>query len=197
MTSGENDGTKSTVPVREDAQRWGMAITPDTKNWTWTAERLCPECGFDASDVELAALPSLIRANAAGWTQVLLRSDVRLRPDDHTWSPLEYAAHVRDVHRVYAERLSRFLMEDDPIFVNWDQDRAAIEERYNAQDPAEVADQLSQAAETLASGFAEVPDDAWSRTAGRSDGARFTLDSFARYYLHDVVHHLWDVTDRR
>ena len=26
------------------------------------------------------------------------------------------------------------------------------------------------------------------------DGASFTIDSFSRYFLHDVIHHLWDVT---
>jgi hypothetical protein len=26
------------------------------------------------------------------------------------------------------------------------------------------------------------------------DGASFTVDSFSRYFLHDVIHHLWDVT---
>lgn len=143
--------------------------------------------------MEVAALPALIRANAVAWPAVLGQADVRLRPDEHTWSPLEYAAHVRDVHRVYAKRLARFLVEDDPVFANWDQDAAAVEDRYNEQDPAVVAEELGRAAEVAASGFAAVPDDAWGRTAGRSDGAKFTLGSFARYYLHDVVHHLWDV----
>ena len=26
-----------------------MAITPDTKNWTWVLEKRCDDCGFDAS----------------------------------------------------------------------------------------------------------------------------------------------------
>ena len=34
----------------------------------------------------------------------------------------------------------------------------------------------------------------WGRTGIRSDGAAFTVDTFARYFLHDPVHHLWDVT---
>ena len=34
------------------------------------------------------------------------------------------------------------------------------------------------------------------RTGLRSDGAHFTVDSFARYFLHDIEHHLWDVTAR-
>ena len=170
-----------------------MAITPDTKDWTWVTERPCPECGFDASAVELSTSGERVRENAAAWPTVLARGDVRQRPNDHTWSPLEYAAHVRDVHRVYAQRLARFLLEDHPMFPNWDQDEAAVADRYNEQDPARVALELSEAAEEAASGFDAVPADAWDRTAERSDGARFTLESFARYYLHDLVHHRWDV----
>ncbi len=36
-------------------------------------------------------------------------------------------------------------------------------------------------------------DDQWARTGVRSDGAEFTVDSFARYFIHDPIHHLDDV----
>jgi len=166
---------------------------PDSKDWTWTSGQECPECGFDASAIDRLSVPSRVRQNAAAWAGVLAGAQLRDRPNRHTWSPLEYAAHVRDVHRVYADRLRRFLVEDNPTFINWDQDAAAVADRYNEQDPAVVATELADAAELAASGFEAVPADAWTRTAERSDGAKFTLDSFARYYLHDVVHHLWDV----
>jgi hypothetical protein len=34
-------------------------------------------------------------------------------------------------------------------------------------------------------------------TQRRGDGARFTVESFARYLVHDPVHHLFDVTGAR
>jgi hypothetical protein len=37
----------------------------------------------------------------------------------------------------------------------------------------------------------------WERTGRRSDGARFTVETFARYFIHDPVHHLYDVTGQR
>jgi hypothetical protein len=39
-----------------------------------------------------------------------------------------------------------------------------------------------------------VRGDQWQRTGNRSDGKRFTVESFARYMMHDPVHHLWDVS---
>mgnify|MGYP000205025455 CR=1 FL=1 len=42
--------------------------------------------------------------------------------------------------------------------------------------------------------FDSVTGEQWQRPGRRSDGAVFTVDTFSRYLLHDVVHHGWDVT---
>jgi hypothetical protein len=174
-----------------------MPITPDTKNWTWVLDRPCPECGFDASTLAARDVSELVRENTAAWPAALDRADVRVRPDDSTWSPLEYGAHVRDVNRIYLYRLGLMLESDDPLFPNWDQDETAAAEKYNEQDPATVARELVQAGEAIAAAFDAVPDDAWQRPGRRSDGAAFTIDTLARYYIHDPVHHLWDVEKTR
>jgi hypothetical protein len=171
-----------------------MPITPDTKNWTWVIERPCPECGFDASTFEATDVPDLLRANVAAWPAVLTRPDVRTRPDDATWSPLEYAAHVRDVFRLYDYRLGLMLSEDDPLYPNWDQDETAIADRYNEQDPAVVSAELVAAGEAVAASFAAVRGDQWQRTGRRGDGVAFTVESLSKYFVHDPTHHLWDVT---
>ncbi|GAB2589796.1 DinB family protein [Streptomyces capparidis] len=172
-------------------------IVPDDKDWTWVLTRVCPECGFDARSFPLEQLPALLREGAAAWREVLRRPGVRARPRPGTWSPLEYACHVRDTCRVYDERLGLMLTEHDPLYPNWDQDATAVAERYGEQDPAVVAEELAAAAERLAAHFATVRGDAWRRPGRRSDGAAFTVETFARYFLHDPVHHLWDVTGER
>jgi hypothetical protein len=170
----------------------GMTIVPDTKDWTWVLERPCPECGFASASITRADVPALLVANAAAWRQVLAGPDPHVRPRPDRWSPLEYACHVRDVCRIYAERLHLMLTVDDPHYPNWDQDATAVADRYAEQDPATVATELTAAAEHLAARFAEVTDAQWARTGSRSDGAHFTVDTFARYFIHDPVHHLHD-----
>ncbi|MGH9275700.1 MAG: DinB family protein [Acidimicrobiales bacterium] len=170
-----------------------MPIVPDDKDWTWVLERSCRDCGFDARDVAPAAIAGGLRANAAAWRPLLDHPAVAERPSDDRWSALEYACHVRDVFRLYDERLALMLEHDDPTFANWDQDVTAVEDRYREQDPAVVVTDLEVAGARLADSFAAVSGDQWQRTGGRSDGARFTVDSFARYLLHDPVHHIWDV----
>lgn len=169
-------------------------ITPDGKDWTWVLERPCPECGFEPAALDVHQVPSLVRDNAAAWVDVLARPEAASRPRPDVWSPLEYACHVRDVFALFDVRLHLMLDEDDPQFANWDQDEAAVAERYGEQDPARVADELVEAADRIAASFARVRDDQWSRRGRRSDGAVFTVESFARYFAHDPVHHRWDVT---
>jgi hypothetical protein len=132
------------VPMNE------QGIVPDTKDWTWVLESPCPDCAFDAGQVEPAGIGPAIRDNARGWAALLARPGATERPDDHTWSPLEYACHVRDVNRKFSERLSLMLAEHEPRFANWDQDATAVEERYDLQDPAVVAPEVVEAAEQVA-----------------------------------------------
>ncbi|MEO3782694.1 DinB family protein [Actinocorallia sp. B10E7] len=171
-----------------------MTITPDAKDWTWVLERECPECRYDASAVAREDVSGLLLESAARWHS-LLRSpgDHAARPHSGRWSPLEYAAHVRDSSRTCLYRLRLMLEQDDPVFLDWDQDAAAVTGRYGEQDPAVVADELLAALQELAAAFASVEGEQWRRKGRRSDGASFTVDTFSRYFGHEPVHHLWDV----
>ncbi len=177
-----------------------MTIVPDTKDWTWVLARPCPECGLDTQSFAREAVAGMIRANAQAWQTVLAEGglgDVRRRPSPGVWSALEYGCHVRDVLRLYQERLGLMLTVAEPHYANWDQDATALADRYAEQDPAAVTAELHAAAEAIAARFEGVSGDLWQRTGVRSDGARFTVESFARYFIHDPIHHLYDVTGAR
>lgn len=171
-----------------------MVIIPETKDWTWVIDRPCDECGFDATSFPRESVGDILRRTAGDFAAVLrARPDVRDRPDDSTWSPLEYGCHVRDVCVLYDRRLAWMLTDDDPLFPNWDQDATAVESAYVDDDPAAVAVDLEAAAQALAQALDDVAADQWSRPGRRSDGASFTVETFARYFIHDPVHHLHDV----
>ncbi len=171
-----------------------MTIEPDTQDWTWVLAEPCPACGFDAPALDRDRIPQAIRDNATLWEVVLATDDAAVRPSGHVWSPLEYACHVRDVNEIFARRLALMLAEDAPTFDNWDQDATAVERDYGSQHPATVAREVTAAAERVAAAYESVCGIQWQRTGARSDGAVFTVDTVARYHLHDLVHHAHDVS---
>jgi hypothetical protein len=166
---------------------------PDTKDWTWVLDRPCPDCGLDARSLRVEDLPALLGGTTRRWSDALGRPDARERPSPAVWSPLEYGAHVRDVHVLFAERVRLMLEEDGPHFASWDQDATAVSERYAEQDPDDVRQALAVAAARVGDLYAGVTDEARDRPGYRSDGSAFTVETLGRYHLHDVVHHLWDV----
>jgi hypothetical protein len=174
-------------------QTGAVTIEPDTKDWTWVLNRPCPECGFDPAEVHREDLADLFHDNTRGWYAALDGPDAATRPSPSVWSALEYACHVRDVHLLFAERVTLMLEQDDPLWANWDQDVTAVESRYAEQDPATVSVELVEAAADVAAIYAQVEDGQWQRPGRRSNGSVFTVETLGVYHLHDVHHHLHDI----
>jgi hypothetical protein len=181
-------------PSGPDGHNLCVSIEPDTKDWTWVIDQACDDCGYDPGEVERERLADLLHENTRGWYEKLADADYAVRPAPHVWSRLEYACHVRDVHRLFAQRVRLMLDQDDPTFDNWDQDQTAAEDQYDVQDPATVGTELVERAAEAAAVYASVSGDQWQRTGRRSNGSAFTVETIGRYHLHDVVHHLWDIS---
>lgn len=170
-----------------------MAIIPDEKDWTWVLQRVCPECGFNASDATPATAATMIPALLPRWQNALRGANAEERRTPGKWSVLEYSAHVRDVFEVFIGRLELMLREENPTFADWDQDAAALDGGYCRLDPDEVAGELVQNGLDAAAAFAAVDEDQWQRRGLRSNGAEFTVVTLAGYFLHDIFHHLHDI----
>lgn len=171
----------------------------DDKDWTWVLDRPCPDCGFDAGALDRERISDVLRASAVRWRDVLDSGagsggpDLRRRPEPTVWSPLEYAAHCRDVYAIFADRLRLMLEQDDPQFANWDQDETALQKRYWESDPAVVSVELGTAADGAVAAFGTVHGLQWERTGRRSNGSVFTVETLGQYFVHDLVHHLSDI----
>ena len=169
--------------------------TPDDADWTWVLSRPCPDCGFDAADVQPEDVPALLRDAGQRYAAVLGRDDVRERPADGVWSPLEYACHVRDVCDVMRGRLEQIVASGGAVvrFTNWDQDETAVKRQYWRSDPDVVAREVTAAFEAAATAYALPAGTQWEWPALRSNGSEFTARTLALYFTHDIRHHLWDV----
>jgi hypothetical protein len=156
--------------------------------------RRCPECGFDPAAVHHTEVAGRIRGDAADWLHRLSQPGAGQRRQPAVWSTLEYGCHIRDVHRIFNDRVRLMLTRDEPQFPNWDQDATAIADDYASQNPATVATELFDAASIVADTYANVPADVWSRRGLRSNGSEFTIATISIYHLHDIVHHAHDVS---
>ncbi len=167
---------------------------PDDRDWLATVREPCPECGFDAAAIPDDQLAGAVRSLGEAWRTgfVVGAPSVTDRPDDATWSALEYACHTRDVLAVFASRVTLTLAQDDADLGWWDHEAAAVDEFYNEQDPGAVLADLDLNAEHLAATLDQVPDDAWERSGTRRGSERFTIADMARFSLHEGHHHLRD-----
>ncbi|WP_026919373.1 DinB family protein [Gordonia shandongensis] len=170
-----------------------MTIEPESKDWTWVIDTPCVDCGFDPGTLTRAGVADRIAASAAGWETVLSRPGVAERPDPQTWSPLEYACHVRDLYTVMRQRLELMRERQPARFADWDQDAVAVAGDYRGQDPVAVGAALAANAREFADAYRAVPERDWTRRGERGDGRPFTVETLARYAIHDVEHHRVDV----
>lgn len=110
------------------------------------------------------------------------------------WSPLEYAAHVRDVYAIMGDRAELMLTEQEPTFPNWDQDATALEKRYWETDPVVVAAEIGAAAERTAGVFAAVRPEQWDRMGYLQRGNATVVESgrLVQKTLHSGDTRRWD-----
>ena len=166
----------------------------ETKDWTWVLEEKCPQCGGEVGAIEVPQVGALVRATNLVWRDRLSLPDAAHIPGPEVWSAVGYACHVRDVHILFRERLELMLTQDNPTFPDWNPDAAAAAGDYLNQDPAQVVAQLISEAEVTTAAFDAISPEDYERTGLRSNGTLFTVRTLAQYYLHDVQHHVYDVT---
>ncbi len=161
---------------------------------------VCPECGLDYDTVSppdaavaLRTMPRRYRsAVAAALEDDADEGLIRRRPEESTWSALEYTAHVADLYELFTTIVRRMFDEDAPTIDFWDPDARAADQNYNAADPAAVLDRLEAATASLVAAVERVDADSWRRTATFPFGDRDLL-TMVRNAVHEGAHHLRDV----
>ncbi len=176
--------------ARGEGWEWPRAVTDE-----------CPQCGLQPGAEPPEALGAMAVELAAAWREFLMTADedyLRTNPEPGVFSPIQYGAHVRDILRVYGDRVLLAMAEDDPVVPTWNPGEDEWE-RYNALDREELAADLEAQADRLAAILDGLDDDAWSRTVTRqalvsgTDAVyRFTVAGIASYAVHEAHHHLLD-----
>lgn len=157
----------------------------------------CDECAFQYD---------LGNATTAGEAIVLVTAEMaailedpanetRSRRQPHTWSPLEYGCHLRDVLLVQRERILLARRVERPWFEPMGRDERADHDGYSGQDPCDVARQLVDAARMFRNVLARLGPTDWERVARYNypEPADRSLRWVAAHTLHEARHHFLDV----
>jgi len=163
----------------------------------------CTECGFSYDAVSVPEALEALRGFGKRYRIPLTRGlkgedlDALLRAHsiDGTWSALEYACHMRDVLMVQHERLAHALVEPGFTPEPMRRDERVVEQDYNGQDPATVADDLAAHSGSVATFGENLTDDQLSLTMiyGYPEIAERPLSWVLVHTVHEGEHHLLDI----
>jgi hypothetical protein len=115
------------------------------------------------------------------------------------WSIHQLAAHTRDVDQlVYGARVHRTIVENNPIFENFDGD-AYMDEHYDPGEPLpRLLDGFVANVEALIKELREMPSDGWTRASRHeTQGSGLTVQTWLERGLEHVEEHLATVREAR
>ena len=160
-----------------------------------TSHETCEQCHFDGGTFDDHALLAAIRELGPRWRAALDASGdrLRVRPAPGVWSPLEYAAHTRDITALHIFGVEQALTGTEPVLPAVDPGLAdAVADDYADEDPEAVTIAIEREANKLADLAEAAGPDAWQH--GITLGAdRSDVRQLLKHALHDSVHHLDDV----
>ena len=196
MTTSSDDSTERPPPRKslDDYRR------ERGEGWQWARAQVeqCPQCGDNPASMDPSQLGPALLESADAWKAFLNGADelyLRAIPAPGVFSPIQYGAHVRDIQRVYGDRILLMLQEDNPTFPQFNPDESAWL-AYNQVEVEVLAREIGEQAQRLAGILQGLGPDDWARTMirdGGSDGIfSFTVVGLACYAVHESRHHLLD-----
>lgn len=114
---------------------------------------------------------------------------LRRPPQPGKWSAIEIACHMRDIDRLYAERVSKMAFSERPSL--WMMDNAVVAEklRYREAEPAGVLKEQRRRREALVSLLHALPHPSWQRPGLHPRRGEITIEKLCEVIAdHDRDH---------
>jgi MOSC domain-containing protein YiiM len=155
----------------------------------------CDECHFDGSRWTDQDVLTTLRVARELWAGHLEGADdrvLRTRPDASTWSIAEYTHHLPDT--LWAMRFLTEVTRESP-----GRDLGQVEAPAFDGEAAEVdvdaeLQRMADEAFALGDALSAVPTEEWSRSTVVLSGDEVDLGWIGRHALHDLTHHLHDIS---
>jgi uncharacterized damage-inducible protein DinB len=193
---------RETLKVLAGAKRpdWDRAGVHESAGRLTTADFLRRQA-FGNDEAHLGQIDAIVRRHAvlarlssapsrlADALRAFSAEALRRAPQPGKWSAIEVACHLRDIDRLYAERVSKAAFSERPAF--WMMDNARVSERlgYREADPALVLKEHRRRREDLVSLLRSLPHGVWQRTGLHPKRGELTIEKLALVIAdHDDSH---------
>jgi hypothetical protein len=135
--------------------------------------------------VQIREVPSVFR-------MALLSEDhaIRHRPAADEWAAVEVVGHMIDKMQIWAGRVERLMVEEQPALPGYDQDALVRDHDYLHADPEVLFEQLRQACERFATLVERIPTSALQREGVHEEFGPMTLRQCIEAPLESVPGHL-------
>jgi hypothetical protein len=157
----------------------------------------CETCGFEWDSVAPGEAKPRILETVSTFVEVIVDAGpmASQRPSPERWSVLEYGAHLRDVFLSQRERIIAASVEDRPVGSPIFRDERVDLGFYALEEPGELAEELTMAAQLLVRTVDALPQDFEERPLvySRASPMEVSIAWVVAQGLHEAEHHLADV----
>lgn len=129
--------------------------------------------------------------------QGMTRAQLVARPVPGKWSTLEVVCHIADFEPVYADRIKRTLVEDEPTVFGGDPDRFAARLAYHSRDLEEELSLIEAVRRHVARILRTVPPEDFARRCRHNQRGLLTLQQLLRSVTEHIPHHIRFIAEKR
>jgi hypothetical protein len=148
---------------------------------------------YDALIEQYLAGPDLLRRAVAGMT----REQLLTRPIPGKWSTLEVVCHIADYEPIYADRMKRVIVLNEPELLQGDPGRFAAQLSYDQRDIEEELALIELTRKQMARILrAQKPGDSQRHGIHSRDGA-LTLENLLQRITAHIPHHVRFIEEKR
>ncbi len=122
---------------------------------------------------------------------------LRARPIPGKWSTLEVVCHVGDSELIFAERMRRVLIEDEPPLRFFDPEWCVTNLAYADRDVGEEIELVTVVRRQMARILAARTDEIWQRRGIHNQAGPLTLEQIVRKAVDHLQHHVGTIQDKR
>jgi uncharacterized damage-inducible protein DinB len=137
--------------------------------------------------------PQILRDAVAGMTEAQLDAN----PVPGKWSTRQVICHITDCEIVYADRMKRVIVEDNPAMLNLDPDMFAARLAYDQRDVEEELQLIEATREHMARILRAMESDQFQRTGQHSTDGPLTLKTLLQRIIGHIPHHIKYIEEKR